>query len=146
MKDLIEERDKKDKMNRSIVKWWNVHYMTPEELEEAQAKEQQADGSQGSLAQMESAGGTNDEQMRAAQEILDRLSHEAEADELLKQKEIEQIRAQVEKTFNAATGSNSGAYGSGGADAEHRGQIDAILAEKDDALRSLIESNALNQE
>ena len=43
MKDLIEERDKKDKMKHSIVKWWNVHYMTPEELEEEQAKELTSD-------------------------------------------------------------------------------------------------------
>ena len=34
MKDLIDERNRKEKMQNSILKWWNVHYMTPEELEE----------------------------------------------------------------------------------------------------------------
>lgn len=146
MKDLITERDKREKMNQSIVKWWNVHYMTPEELEEAQAKEQQADDSQGSGAQMESAGEKSGEQVHDAQGILDRLNQEAVQGELQKRKEIERVRAQFEKNFNASTGSNSGVYGSGGADAEHKGQIDAILAEKDDALRSLIESNSYNEE
>ena len=31
MKDLIAERDKKEKMKHSVVKWWNVNNMTPEE-------------------------------------------------------------------------------------------------------------------
>ena len=39
MKDLIAERDKKEKMKHSIVKWWNVHDMTLEELTEEQARE-----------------------------------------------------------------------------------------------------------
>ncbi len=39
--DLIAKRDKKIKMDRSIVKGWNVHYQTLEEVEEAaRAKKQ----------------------------------------------------------------------------------------------------------
>lgn len=33
--DLIAKRDKKMKMDRSIIKGWNVHYQTLEEVEEA---------------------------------------------------------------------------------------------------------------
>ncbi len=35
MRDLIRERNEKEKMDRTVIKWWNVHYMTPEELSEA---------------------------------------------------------------------------------------------------------------
>lgn len=33
MKDLIDERNFREKCARSIVKGYNVHYMTPEEIE-----------------------------------------------------------------------------------------------------------------
>ena len=127
MKDLIAERDKKEKMKHSIVKWWNVHYMTPEELTEQQEKESP------------SAAPHASEEHEAAQEILDRLSREAAADEARKQQEIEQARMEAEAKFNATTGAYSGAYGSEGIDRKHKDQINAILAEKDDALRNLIE-------
>ncbi len=39
--DLIAKRDKKIKMDRSIVKGWNVHYQTLEEVEEAARKKNQ---------------------------------------------------------------------------------------------------------
>lgn len=32
--DLIEKRDKKRRMDRSIIKGWNVHYQTLAEVEE----------------------------------------------------------------------------------------------------------------
>ena len=73
------------------------------------------------------------------QEIIDRLNREAAEDEARKQKEIEQARLAAEANFNEATGAYSGAYGADGADGVHKEQIDAILAEKDDALRDLIQ-------
>ena len=127
MKDLIAERDKKEKMKHSIVKWWNVHYMTPEELTEQQEKE------------APSAAPHASEDHEAAQEILDRLNREAAADEARKQQEIEKARMEAEAKFNATTGAYSGAYGADGADGAYKEQIDAILAEKDDALRDLIQ-------
>ena len=127
MKDLIAERDRKEKMKHSIVKWWNVHYMTPEELSEEQAKE------------VSSAGAQASEDDDAAQEIIDRLNREAAEDEARKQKEIEQVRLEAEANFNATTGAYSGAYGSDGIDQKHEEQIHSILAEKDEALRNLIE-------
>ena len=63
----------------------------------------------------------------------------AAEDEARKQQEIEQARLTAEANFNEATGAYSGTYGSVGADGAHKEQINAILAEKDDALRDLIQ-------
>ena len=150
MKDLIAERDKKEKMNHSIVKWWNVHYMTAEELAEAQRKEAVADGTQEtfvptgadlSAVQVASASAKNarEEVSDAAQEIIDRLNREAAEDEARKQQEIEEARRTAEANFNESTGAYSGAYGADGINEKHKEQIDAILAEKDEALRELIQ-------
>lgn len=151
MKDLIAERDKKLKMQKSIVKWWNVHYMTPEELAEEQEKEAASASSQtaGDSAPSDNADGqmiqelekenAADDEEEAVQEILDRLSHEAEEDEARKREEIAQARLEAEANFNEATGAYSGGYGASGADGEHKEKIDAILAEKDEALRDLIQ-------
>ena len=127
MKDLIAERDKKEKMKHSIVKWWNVHYMTPEELTKEQAKE--------ASSAMQKESGEPD----TAQDIIDRLNREAAEDEARKRKEIEQARLEAEANFNATTGAYSGAYGMDGVDRKHKEQINAILSEKDEALRDLIE-------
>ena len=79
------------------------------------------------------------QQMQAAQDIIDRLNREAAQDEAIKQMEIEAVKASMENTFNATTGANSGLYGATGADADHKSQIDAILAEKDDAFQSMLD-------
>ena len=146
MKDLIAERDKKEKMKHSIVKWWNVHYMTPEELSAEQKKEAGTDQMHTSndictrpMAEGELKAGSTDDQMDAAQEILDRLNREAAEDEARKQQEIDQARLFAEANFNESTGAYSGAYGANGVDGEHKKQIDSILAEKDEALRDLIQ-------
>lgn len=145
MKDLIAERDKKAKMQQSIVKWWNVHYMTPEELKEEQAKEEDPpvakarDKSAMADVQPEMDAEREMNEEEEAQDIIDRLNRAAEAKEAQMQQQIEAVRMETEGKFNTTTGSYSGAYGSGGADATHQDQITAILAEKDDALRSLIE-------
>ena len=131
MKDLIAERDKKEKMQHSIIKWWNVHYMTPEELTEEQVKE--------AAPEMPAADLQAADTLDAAQDIIDRLNREAAEDEARKQLEIEQARIAAESNFNEATGAYSGSYGAGYVDKRHREQIDSILAEKDEALRDLIE-------
>ena len=56
-----------------------------------------------------------------------------------KQQEIEEARRTAEAHFNETTGAYSVPYGADGINEKHREQIDAILAEKDDALRDLIE-------
>jgi hypothetical protein len=142
MRDLITERDKKEKMQHSIVKWWNVHYTTPEELDQVQEQEQTpvpsaayvVDHSRSAPKEEPSA-----EEMQAAQEIIDRLNREAQDDEKAMQREIEQARQEADANYNETTGAPSGVYGKDGADEEHQEQIDAILSEKDDALRDLIE-------
>ncbi len=126
MKDLIEERDKKEKMKHSIVKWWNVHYMTPDELGEDQSEE-------------ESAEPEEDPAINSAQEILDRLNREAEENEARKREEIEEAKLLAEGHFNESTGAYSGLYGTGQVKDEERERINAILAEKDEALKHLIE-------
>ena len=131
MKDLIAERDKKEKMQHSIIKWWNVHYMTPEELTEEQVKE--------AAPEMPAADLQAADTLDAAQDIIDRLNREAAEDEARKQLEIEQARIAAESNFNEATGASSGSYGAGSVHERHREQIDSILAEKDEALRDLIE-------
>lgn len=151
MKDLIAERDKKLKMQKSIVKWWNVHYMTPEELAEEQEKEAASASSQtaGDSAPSDNADGqmiqelekenAADDEEETAQEIIDRLNREAAEDEARKQAEIDQARLAAEANYNETTGAYSGEYGASGASGEHKEKIDAILAEKDDALRDLIQ-------
>lgn len=148
MKDLIAERDKKQKMQKSIVKWWNVHYMTPEELTEEQKKEDVSSFSQTEDVSVPSDNGemiqepveeAATEVIDAAQEIIDRLNREAAEDEARKQAEIDQARLAAEANYNETTGAYSGEYGASGASGEHKEKIDAILAEKDDALRDLIQ-------
>ena len=146
MKDLIAERDKKEKMKHSVVKWWNVHYMTPEELTEEQVREivpdtpqmkNRSGPAQNFAENTVSEAETN--KMNAAQEIIDRLNREAAEDEARKRQEIEQARLVAEAGFNETTGAYSGAYGADGADVMHKEQIDAILSEKDEVLRDLIQ-------
>ena len=42
MKDLIDEKNRQEKMKRSIIKYWNVSYGSPEAIDEvSQTKIQQ---------------------------------------------------------------------------------------------------------
>ena len=145
MKDLIKERDERERMERSIVKWWNVHYMTPEELRAAQQAEKQESASATDMS-TQPEGVTNEyqqlqtaeEELHAAEEILERLEHEAKQDEIRKREEIEQVKREAEANYNPTTGAYSGVYGQAEVDEESDGQIQSILAEKDEALRDLI--------
>lgn len=171
MKDLIEERNKKEKMQHSVIKWWNAHYMTLEELGMEQPKKPKPEVELVSMEQVNSGNIASalpcdaqtqpartaeeekianltsqmtDEQMQAAQAIIDRLNQEAAYDEAIKQKEIEAAKANAEMAnteniFNSTTGAKSGLYGIFGADEEHKRQIDAILSEKDEAFQSMLD-------
>lgn len=141
MKDLIKERDEKEKMEHSIIKWWNVHYMTPEELRAAQQEDEPSQAEKS--AQQE---GVSEEahqlriaeaELHAAEEIIERLQREAQDVESSKRKEIERMRQEVEA--NAAAGAQAGTQETGETDKAENEQIQSILAEKDDALRDLIE-------
>lgn len=144
MRDLIAERDKKLNMENAIVKWWNVHYMTPQELAQMQEKQapmasaQSSDYQMGNEMPASPAQGTSDlknqmsdEQIRAAQEIIDRLNREAKEDELKKRQEIALAREAAEKKFEEEQRIT-------------KGTIDHILAEKEEALRDMIEHAGTN--
>ena len=142
-RDLIEERDRKEKIKRSVIKSWNVRYFD----EEAEALMQ---------AQLEAqmqAQREEEERLREAQEIFDRLERERMEDEAKKQAEIDQaylaqaykeaeIDAQkwLDENFNSFTGAFSGSYGQGEVDEADRDRINMILHEKDAALRGIIDT------
>ncbi|MCI9124439.1 MAG: hypothetical protein HFH35_10240 [Eubacterium sp.] len=105
--DLIAKRDQKRKMDRSIVKGWNVHYET---LEEAEA---------------------------AARRKAEKLEKERAAQEASQEKEqaVKPGRDSKDGTsddgYNAKTNSYSGHYGKQPVkDESEKQQIDAILGEK----------------
>ncbi|MGN0141804.1 MAG: hypothetical protein ACI4AD_06215 [Roseburia sp.] len=116
MKDLIDERNEKERMHNSIVKFWNVNYIP-------RTKEEQ--------------------EMEKAEEILQRLEAEAEESEAKKQAQIEAALREVaeqEENYNETTGSYSGSYGLNADQVDNvtKGQIDQILMEKTNQLRSII--------
>ncbi len=121
--DLIEKRDKKRRMDRSIIKGWNVHYQTLAEVEEeARLKRQKLEEEK---ALREPPGDTED----------DSSTDTAES-------ETEENHAQA---YNRKTGSYSGHYGKEPVrDEAVKSQIDAILNEKKDAFGSAL--SALQEE
>ena len=77
MQDAIDKRNERERIAHSIVKRWNVHYMSEEEILAARKKQQ-------------------DEQQ--AQEILDRLARVAAEEEEKKQREIDAaVRQKIEE-------------------------------------------------
>ena len=144
MKDLIQERNEREKMEHSIVKWWNVHYMTPEELRAAQQAEKQEQVSVSTQPGQEMNESqqlqTAEEELHSVEEILEQLEHEAKKDEIRRREEIEQAKIEAESNYNQTTGAYSGVYGQTDVDEKDDGQIQAILSEKDDALRDLIKN------
>ena len=142
MKDLIQERNEREKMEHSIVKWWNVHYMTPEELRAAQQSEKQEQVSVSTQPGQEMNESqqlqTAEEELHSVEEILEQLELEAKKDEIRRREEIEQAKIEAESNYNQTTGAYSGVYGQTDVNEKDDGQIQAILSEKDDALRDLI--------
>lgn len=109
--DLIAKRDRKIKMDRSIVKFWNVHYQTLEEVEEAERLKKQ-------------------KQEEEARKNAERLAAEAEPEsEMHTHKEHK--KKQTDEAYNRKTGSYSGNYGKKPVhDEDQKQQIQAILNEK----------------
>lgn len=124
MKDVIDERNERERIGKSIIKYWNVNYVIPEVPKE-----------QEKLSDVE----LDDELMG----IIDRADCETEGDEAVSAGELEKAREEYLENeraiYNATTGSYSGAYGQKEVeDEETKGQIDAILHARSDALRDLI--------
>lgn len=119
--DLIAKRDKKIKMDRSIIKGWNVHYQTLEEVEaEARARKQKQD--------------------EEAQKNAERLSEEA-GEQSNQRQQTEKKGSQREEGYNAKTGAYSGHYGKQPVQDEgQKQQIHAILNEKPEPFESAMSS------
>ncbi len=120
-RDLIAEKNKRERIKSSIIKYWNVNYIDPEE---ERRREEEA-------------------KMSEAKEVIDRLEQEKIEDEAKKQAEIEQAYMEAvlkEQTYNATTGSYSGTYGQGEVDHVTKDQVQMILNEKNATLQSIINS------
>lgn len=126
-RDLIAERNKKESIKSSVIKYWNVNYFDP--VAEQRLKDE--------------------ENLRKAHVIIDRLDNEAAEDEAKKQAEIDHayieagindLLREVDKDYNATTGSYSGAYGQGKVDTVTQDQVAMILNEKNAVLREIIDS------
>ena len=109
--DLIAKRDRKIKMDRSIVKFWNVHYQTLEEVEEAERLKKQKE----------------EEEARKNAERL--AKEEAQESEMHAQQEDK--KKQMTEAYNPKTGAYSRHYGKNPVrDEDQKQQIHAILNEK----------------
>lgn len=62
MRDLIDERNFREKSKNSIIKGYNVHFMTKEELDAQKAKEAGAQAEEGAGMAERAAGNTQDKQ------------------------------------------------------------------------------------
>ena len=126
-RDLIAEKNKRESIKSSVIKRWNVNYYDPNDK-----------------ARLE-----EEERMRAAQEIYERLEREKAEDEAKKQAEIDQAYIEAElndlvremdRTYNATTGSYSGTYGQGDVDTVTQDQVAMILNEKNAAIQDIIDA------
>ena len=131
MPDLIEIRDRKNSVQSSVIKRWNVHFMTKEEIEAQQNLQNQQEALEDSAEDLAKAE-AEAEELRLAQEIFERLEREAAAD---KEKELEEQRMAYamangeldSSLYNETTGSYSGAYGMKPMDDDTKAQLDAIM-------------------
>lgn len=125
MKDAIDERNRRERMTNSIIKWWNVNIVPVEEKKDEFAH-------------------LSAEEKETAQTILERLNAEAVADEEQKARELEEAFRRQEQedvdAYNATTGSYSGKYGQNLVeDEEAMSQIEKILNEKEDTFLKNLE-------
>lgn len=126
-RDLIAEKNKRESIKSSIIKYWNVNYFDP--IEQQRLEEE--------------------EKLKKAHVIIDRLDMEAAEDEAKKQAEIDHayieaelndLLREVNKDYNATTGSYSGTYGQGKVDSVTKDQVAMILNEKNATLQEIIDS------
>ena len=126
-RDLIAEKNKRESIKSSVIKYWNVNYFDPAEQKRLE----------------------EEARMKEAQEIIDRLEKEAAEDEAKKQAEIDQAYIEAElndlvremdKMYNATTGSYSGTYGQGKVDTVTQDQVAMILNEKNATIQGIINS------
>ena len=146
--DLIAERDAKLKIQSTVIKWWNVNFIYPEEEsaipEEKEIEEMHDVPSQDELTDEQKA------LIEQANEVFARLEAEKAADEAVKQAEIDaalaaQAEAEKAEHYNATTGAYSGAYGTGEISDETRDLASSIMGEKRAAMDDLISQYAQDE-
>ena len=131
MKDAIDKRNERERIAKSIVKGWNVIYITKEELERQRQEEEQ-------MQQTE-------EERRKADEILKRLQQEAREDEEKKAEELQAIMMQRELDSHKSQDT----YGTTPMDGVTQERVAAILNEKERMRQQIIQNTemaSLNQE
>lgn len=122
MRDLIDERNRREKIKRSIIKRVNVNYITREELERQRQAEEQ----------------------RKAMEVVDQLKAEEAAQSAVLEMEMQKEREQrelLERARYEASLPPSSRYGTKESDEVTKEQVEAILAEKETNLHQVIEEN-----
>ncbi len=122
MRDLIDERNRREKIKRSIIKRVNVNYITREELERQRQAEEQ----------------------RKAMEVVDQLKAEEAAQSAVLEMEMQKEREQrelLERARYEASLPPSSRYGTKESDEVTKEQVEAILAEKETNLHQVIEKN-----
>lgn len=143
-RDLIAERDSKDKLHNAIIKWWQVNYKE----KDAKECEPVAETVSTDVAETSEVVEADDENMKLAEEIFARLNAEKAADDAVLQAQIDAAFEQAaaaeaarmeESNYNETTGSYSGAYGMNKIlGKEEQSRVDSIMGEKEAALRALI--------
>ena len=132
MLDRIDERDRKEKLAKTVVKRWNVRYKPAEDESEPET----LPGSPVPEPEPEMSE-EEKERLRAAEEIIARLNAEAAEDEAAKQAEIAAAKA----GYNATTGAYSGGYGMDrDLNDSEREMVGNIMSERDQALMETIQS------
>lgn len=126
MKDAIDKRNEREKIARSIVKGWNVIYVSQEELERKRQEEEQTQ-------QMA-------EERKKADEILKRLEREAQEDE---EKKAEELRAILAET-GVKEHKSIDTYGTTPMSGVTQEKVEAILNDKERMLQQLIRNTEIS--
>lgn len=125
MKDAIDKRNERERIAKSIVKRWNVIYVTKEELEKKRQEEERLE--------------RQEEERQKADKILKRLQEEAEADEKRKKDEILAILAQKEIEGHISLDT----YGTTPMDGVTQEKVEAILSDKERMLQQIIQDTEM---
>lgn len=128
MKDAIDKRNERERIAKSIVKRWNVIYVTKEELEKKRQEEERME--------------QQEEERRKADEILKRLQQEAEEDEKRKAEELQAILTQMEIESHIS----SDTYGTTPMDGVTQEKVEAILSDKERMLQQIIQNTEMASE
>jgi hypothetical protein len=133
--DTIDKRNRKQAIASNTVKWWTVSYIMDDEATDEKQDELSADDDQHHLSQ---------EEEKLANDIVERLEHEAQEDEERKNHEWEEkVQRQMSETqaYNKATGSYSGYYGqqSHQMDDGMKDQVQGILSQHDLNVEELMD-------